>query len=261
MDPGDAALLERAAGVSAPIVADKAAVIRTARSQLGYAESPSGSNRTKYGQWYGMDGVAWCAIFVSWCFWHSGNPLPRVTTAKGYAYVPEIVRYGQESGTWHSGLRDVAPGDILVWKFATGPNRPNHTSICGEKGLLPDGRVHSLDGNSNSGGSRTGGMVAELYRRTGAYGYVRVTPKNTTPAPPPQESDDMAAPKHIRLDSPGNPFHGRIELVGDFHRRWIPPEEWRLHIFLGGKAAQNVNLDGWNALTSNKQVILDGRGA
>lgn len=242
------------------ISADKRAVLATAWSQMGVSESPSGSNCQRYGQWYGMNCVAWCAIWVSWVFWHAGHPLPRITTAKGFAYVPEVVRYGQETNTFRPGLSGVEPGDILVWKFAGGPDRPNHVSICGPEGRLADGRVHSYDGNSNAGGSRTGGSVVQLYRRTGLYGHVKVRDL-ATPTPPTQEPVMDTAPKMIRLDALGNQYHGRIEVVDAFHRRWIPPAEYKLHLFLGGKPAQNVNLDGWNAITSNKQVIADGKGA
>ena len=31
-------------------------------------ESPSGSNRTKFGAWYGQDGQPWCAMFCTYCF-------------------------------------------------------------------------------------------------------------------------------------------------------------------------------------------------
>lgn len=34
---------------------------------LGVKESPLGSNKQKYGAWYGMNGQPWCAIFVCWC--------------------------------------------------------------------------------------------------------------------------------------------------------------------------------------------------
>lgn len=36
-----------------------------AKNEVGYAESSS--NLTKYGEWFGSDGLAWCAIFVAWC--------------------------------------------------------------------------------------------------------------------------------------------------------------------------------------------------
>jgi hypothetical protein len=87
-------------------------------------------------------------------------------------------------------------------------------------------------------------------------------PPTPTPTPtptPPREDLDMA--HMIRLNAPGNPSHGRIEMVGDFHRRWVTPHEYALHTFLGGKPAADVNLDGWRGFTSNKQVIADGKGA
>jgi peptidoglycan hydrolase-like protein with peptidoglycan-binding domain len=39
-----------------------------AKRWLGTAEDPPGSNRTPFGAWFGLDGVPWCNIFVSYCF-------------------------------------------------------------------------------------------------------------------------------------------------------------------------------------------------
>jgi hypothetical protein len=155
------------------VVADIEALIATARRELGTTESPPFSNRQKYGLWYGMNGVAWCAMYVSWVFWHSGNPLPKITTAKGFAYCPELERYGRETGTYHAGTAGIKRGDILLFSF--GKVRSDHVAIV--QGVLPDGRIHTIEGNTNAGGSRTGGGVYELYRRSGIKGYVRVTPK------------------------------------------------------------------------------------
>lgn len=41
----------------------------TAFREVGYVEE--GDNKTKYGDWYGMN-AEWCAIFVSWCSFTSG---------------------------------------------------------------------------------------------------------------------------------------------------------------------------------------------
>ena len=40
-------------------------IISVALTQLGYEEKYE--NDTKYGDWYGFPGYAWCAMFVSWC--------------------------------------------------------------------------------------------------------------------------------------------------------------------------------------------------
>lgn len=54
-------------------------IVRIARSQIGYLEKATdddldsftanqgSGNFTKYGEWYGANGVEWCGIFVSWC--------------------------------------------------------------------------------------------------------------------------------------------------------------------------------------------------
>lgn len=66
--------------------------IKALKGELGYIEKESNSslgdpynqateeektknkglnNYTKYGSWYGMNGVAWCQQFVSWCAWYA----------------------------------------------------------------------------------------------------------------------------------------------------------------------------------------------
>jgi len=63
-------------------------VIAYAKQDLGYHESPAGSNMNKFGAWYGMNGVPWCAIFVSYGL----NHVRRGPKWFRYAYVPYIVR-------------------------------------------------------------------------------------------------------------------------------------------------------------------------
>lgn len=41
-----------------------------ALTQNGYVEGPG--NITKYAEWYNMQGQAWCAMFVSWCWFYAG---------------------------------------------------------------------------------------------------------------------------------------------------------------------------------------------
>lgn len=216
------------------ITANVANLLTVARSQLGVYESPPNSNMQKYGQWYGMNGVAWCAIWVSWVFWHSNNPLPKITTNKGFAYVPEVVRYGQETGTFHRGTSGVEPGDVLVFWFPGGPNRPNHVSICGERGRLPDGRVHSYEGNSNAGGSRTGGSVVELYRRSGIYGYVSIKDAGTTATTPTPE--DTVASSYFR-----DPVSGGIFAISETHYDHLTGSQWADRVKEG---AQAIPLNG-----------------
>lgn len=34
-------------------------IVQVATREIGYLESPKNSNKTKYGVWFGFDGVAW----------------------------------------------------------------------------------------------------------------------------------------------------------------------------------------------------------
>ena len=42
-------------------------VLTVARSKLGVAEAPPGSNQVEFSHWAGIPGQPWCAAFVSWC--------------------------------------------------------------------------------------------------------------------------------------------------------------------------------------------------
>ena len=63
--------------------------LSTAANQFGYAES--GVNKTKYGEWFGMNGQPWCIMFISWCADQAGilgSVVPKAAHAfymkKGY---------------------------------------------------------------------------------------------------------------------------------------------------------------------------------
>jgi len=64
-------------------------IIKTAAAESGYKESPAGSNTTKFGEWYGMDHHAWCAMFVSWVYSKCAIVWPKmVESNKGFAWCP-----------------------------------------------------------------------------------------------------------------------------------------------------------------------------
>ena len=47
--------------------------LKEALTHVGLKESPAGSNHQMFGKWYGYDGVAWCAEFVSYCYAAAGS--------------------------------------------------------------------------------------------------------------------------------------------------------------------------------------------
>lgn len=160
-------------------------VLRVATSQLGVREK--GTNINEYGEWFGANGVFWCAEFVSWVFAHSGHPLPisvgAGTGASGYAYC----QYGRDAaykrGELYSRPR---PGDIF-FHFKKGDSGPGHTGIVVD--VLPDGRVVTIEGNADPKSGRDGGGVLKQTRSlsyTRGLTFWRVFP-------PAQDDDRTAA--------------------------------------------------------------------
>lgn len=91
-------------------------VVDVARAEVSKssAEHPRGSNLTKYGKWFGVNGVAWCAMFVSWVMEQAGLDVgvygPRT------AWVPDYRVWARARGRWSAGKSDVRVGDIVTFR-------------------------------------------------------------------------------------------------------------------------------------------------
>src|SRR3954451_16645605 len=63
-------------------------LVRVAAGQVGYVESGGRDGRsgniTKFGAAYGLNGYAWCSMFVWWCFQQLGIDV-RHTVSGSYA--------------------------------------------------------------------------------------------------------------------------------------------------------------------------------
>jgi hypothetical protein len=176
-------------------------VLNRARSQIGVNEQPFGSNRTAYGAWYGVQGQPWCAMFVSWCTFHEGLPLPA-TISKGFAYTPAGAAWFQRRRRW---TNRPAPGHIVFFNFpGDSVNRISHVGIV--ESVRPDGSVVTIEGNTDERGGRTGGKVMRKVRRVGivGYGIPDYDGKGASPGPAAAASPRPGAPA----------FPGRLLKVG-----------------------------------------------
>lgn len=151
-------------------MATVAAVLDVARAQLGTAESPAGSNRVKYNDWYygrPVTGAAypWCAVFVSWVAAMAGAAalIPK------HAYTPTGAAWFAKRGQWGSTPRVGA----VVYYANFGLGRISHVGIV--ETVHPDGSWTAIEGNTDASGSRTGGQVMRQRRRSvgdgGGFGY------------------------------------------------------------------------------------------
>lgn len=146
-----------ATDVAAASVGERA--LGEALRHLGVRESPPGSNRTPFGRWFGVDGVPWCAIFVSYCFvkgagvtlchgWHGAGVHPH-----GVTYVPTLEAWLRATGGWLDRDDPPHPGDLVVFDWDGG--EPDHVGFVERR--LGRGRLATVEGN-------TGGAVLRRER-------------------------------------------------------------------------------------------------
>ncbi|MBD5162166.1 MAG: CHAP domain-containing protein [Oscillibacter sp.] len=166
-------------------------LLTIARKELGSTESPAGSNRTKYGKWFGLDGQPWCMMFIMWCFEQAGVKLPRRTGSCG-----DLMRAAQAAGCWV--VRDFQPGDVVIYDFSGKQKTTQHCGIV--EVILPDYGVQAIEGNTSERGSQdNGGMVCRK-TRAGKYIIGAVRPQFDEER---KEEDDMDYYKTLN-DVPGH---------------------------------------------------------
>jgi len=130
-------------------------------TQIGVEEYPRGSNFQKYGLWYGMNGVPWCAIFASWCFGNSGNTRFR------YSYVPAIHSDAEYCRNKLCIVRSPVPGDLVLYNW--GGTYDAHVEFF-EKWTI-QGSTFSAVGGNTGGDFANGG---EVHRSTRYISNVNV---------------------------------------------------------------------------------------
>ena len=155
-----------ATDVAAAVSPGRKALVEALR-HVGVRESPPGSNRTMFGRWYGVDGVPWCAIFVSYCFsvgagvtlcrgGHGAGVSPR-----GVAYVPTLEAWLRGTGRSLAAGVPPAAGDLVVFDWDGG--LPDHVGIV--VAARTGGRLDTVEGNTAVGNDSDGGEVMRRRRR------------------------------------------------------------------------------------------------
>ena len=141
--------------VAAAAVTPGLKAFREAEKHIGYKESPANSNMTMFGKWYGWNGVAWCAIFESYCFAVAGFPRFR------YAAVELI--HG-DAAAMRNGLRIVRTpqqGDVVGYSF--GGDTFAHTAFF-DRWVTPGRVLQDLGGNTGPADFSNGGEVLRQSR-------------------------------------------------------------------------------------------------
>jgi hypothetical protein len=150
-----------------------AAVLDVARSQLHVRESPLGSNRgTEVDEYVRLTGLSpsgqfpWCVCFVFFCFHTAAKKLGRSNPMIKTAGVLDLWgKAGQQGVTRITNAKAknnpslVKPGHIFI--LDTGlPGGAGHAGLVEQ---VAGGKIVTIEGNTNNGGSRDG---IGVFRRT-----------------------------------------------------------------------------------------------
>ncbi len=129
-------------------------IINKAKSQIGETEKPAKSNKTKFGKWYGFDGYAWCAMYVSWVYHKAGFPLGHINDAKGFRGCQSGYNHWRSTGEL---TKKPTQGDIVL--FSWGGRIANHVGIFIEWVDKKKTKFKSIEGNTSLTNQRNGGQV------------------------------------------------------------------------------------------------------
>ncbi|MEO7765835.1 MAG: peptidoglycan-binding protein [Ferruginibacter sp.] len=168
-------------------------IIDKAASQNGTKESPANSNKTIYGQWYGLNGEKWCAIFVSWVYDHAGHHLEKVDTANGYQSCQSGFNFWKRKNRF---TKEPQAGDIVLYDW-TGDGHCDHTGIFVKWLDAAKTKFQSWEGNTAQGNDSDGGQVM-LRERKKTMVAAFVTPIALNSATPSGGSDDDSLQKGDR---------------------------------------------------------------
>lgn len=113
-------------------------IVDVAIGEIGYKEQ--GSNKTKYGEYTGANGAAWCHSFVSWCAHEAGVSTSIVPKTASTTYG---MQWFQKKGQFkYKGKYTPKRCDIVYFKT----NR-NHVGIVES---VSGGQLHTIEGNTSN---------------------------------------------------------------------------------------------------------------
>lgn len=209
-------------------------VLNVARRTIGNKESPAGSNRTPYGEWYGWNGVPWCAIWVSYCFYHAGMPLPPIQSKKGFAYCPYGVSYYRDRDRFN---KTPEAGAIVFFDWR-GDGIADHVGIV-EK--VEPGKVISIEGNTSYSDNSNGGQVMRRSRSLsrGILGFAH------------PDYDDKPATSDPNVRS----WSGRHLMLTSPMQRGEDIREWQERMIELGYNLGRGGADGWFGEKSHAALL------
>ena len=141
-------------------------VLKIAAAEIGYSRWTDPKRGTKYGRDYASrhgaffanNGVAYCAMFITWVLRHAGVPVP----GGDFSYCPYGLQHMRNLGLLVDP-RQARPGDIVFFQWDNGP-----VDHVGFVELNKGGWLQTIEGNTTGVNGKSGGVN----RRTRPWGVV-----------------------------------------------------------------------------------------
>lgn len=183
-------------------------IVGTAQTDVGTQEWPPNSNRTVFGQRYGLNGVPWCAIWVADVYRRNGHDL-RAELTSAWAYTPAGLAAGRRAG-WAVKHRDARPGDIVFFDFPGG-EAVDHVGVVTAN--LGDKGVATIEANTSPGTAGSQANGGGVYARTRPWSLVAgvLSPPYLTDGTPPLPLPPPPPPPPVVVPSPVVPPTATLE--------------------------------------------------
>lgn len=216
-------------------------ILRIASTQVGYHEEAYHHN--KYGAWYGIDGVAWCMEFVSWCYYkaHIRGPVLGLTDKQGgTASCGTLLRW-YEAHQPDCITDKPTPGCVVIFDFPRTKYSTDHTGLFVK---MEGGYITTIDGNTKntSEPDDNGGWVQQ---RTRAISYA-----NPTFIKPRELEEDMNIDELIRDITP--------EQVYQLASKMDDADLYKLYSKLESYMAKQPLPTSWDAATELREAMTLG---
>lgn len=125
--------------------------------QIGMVENPANSNKTKYGETFGLNGQPWCLIFIWWVFHEAGFNLYHTGSCTTL-----VNRYKANSPS-QLVYENFQPGDIVFFDWSGEKKKTEH---CGIVTAVNGSLVYTIEGNTSKRDDSNGGCVMPRSRNS-----------------------------------------------------------------------------------------------
>jgi len=212
--------------------------------EVGYTENPKGSNRTKYGEAYGWNGVPWCVIFIWWLL--RDLVLKTASSTTLYNWFKKNNRI----------YKTPEIGDVVFFNFNSKPKTGECTHVGIVTQIISKTKIKTIEGNTSfereSDGSpakeSNGGAVAERTRTIGStivgFGRPNYEGAKTTILKKGSKGNDVIE-LHKKLRTKGYGVDATNNVFDDLTERCVKHFQALKHLevdgIVGPKTAQALN--------------------